>query len=119
VSASTQRYARQIALREIGPEGQASLLSAEVRVEGRGPEAEVCALYLAGAGVGRLRVDPRWADASRAINSTIEVRAIEDGGPELALEVGATRYAPPPDASPLSRGAQAARWALLSVVLKP
>lgn len=50
------RYARQIALPEIGPDGQERLLAARVAVVGGDLTAAIAARYLAAAGVGRLRV---------------------------------------------------------------
>jgi cation diffusion facilitator CzcD-associated flavoprotein CzcO len=49
-----QRYARQIALPEVGPEGQSRLLGARVLVVGAGAAAETTATYLRAAGVGEV-----------------------------------------------------------------
>lgn len=52
--AAVQRYARQIALPEIGPEGQRRLAAARVVVAGGDAAATTAARYLAAAGVGTL-----------------------------------------------------------------
>ncbi len=48
------RYARQIALPEIGPEGQARISAARVAVVGADLTAETAATYLRAAGVGQV-----------------------------------------------------------------
>jgi len=50
------RYARHIVLREIGGEGQKRLLGATIAVIGAGGIGSPALLYLAVAGVGRLRI---------------------------------------------------------------
>jgi hypothetical protein len=51
---ATRRYARQIALPEIGPDGQARIAAARVVVVGGDAAARAAADYLRGGGVGRI-----------------------------------------------------------------
>ena len=56
VTAATPDYSRQMALREIGPTGQARLRASAVAVIGAGGLGVPVLQYLAGAGIGRLVV---------------------------------------------------------------
>lgn len=59
------RYARQLALPQVGEEGQLRLASARVTVVGAGGLGSPVLLYLAAAGVGRITVvDPDQVDLS-------------------------------------------------------
>jgi molybdopterin/thiamine biosynthesis adenylyltransferase len=53
---SSERYSRHLLLPEVGPEGQARLGAARVVLIGAGGLGSPAALYLAAAGVGRLRL---------------------------------------------------------------
>jgi hypothetical protein len=82
---AVSRFARQIALPEIGPDGQRRLLAARVAVVGDDLTAETAARYLAAAGVGCLR----WLGGVTAFDDdlrgsnpdvAIEHQALPDGG---------------------------------------
>jgi hypothetical protein len=98
---------------------------ADVRVAGTGLAAEICALYLAGAGVGELGVAPTLVERCRALSSEIEVHAWTEADQGDIVEVLVDRdrrggprakFAAPEDADPVRRGAVAARWALAVVL---
>jgi hypothetical protein len=69
------RYARHIALREVGGTGQERLLAARVEVEGAGPLADAAAVYLRAAGVGDVVLNAGRAGEVRLHAAPGEVRA--------------------------------------------
>jgi hypothetical protein len=71
--AQVRRFSRQIALAEIGSEGQQRLLAATVALAGGDLIVETAARYLAGAGVGRFVV----------LGGEPAALAAEDGGAEV------------------------------------
>jgi len=71
-----QRHGRQTKLAEVGFEGQARIAGAHVEVRADGLVGEVAVRYLAGAGVGRLRVaNERLAQIAKGIDASIDVEA--------------------------------------------
>lgn len=87
-AASVTRFARQLALPEVGSAGQERLGAARAVVVGEGLAAETAARYLAAAGVGALRllgreaVTSEWDAPLRGSNPdvAIERAPLPDGG---------------------------------------
>lgn len=69
------RYARQVVLREVGVHGQQLLRDSSVLVIGLGGLGSAAALYLAGAGVGRLAL----ADRERVESSNLQRQILYRG----------------------------------------
>jgi len=115
--AHTPDYSRQVALREVGPQGQARLRAASVLVIGAGGLGVPVLQYLAGAGVGRLgivdgdRLEPSnlhrqtWyalADCGRE-KAALAATRVQSLNPEVRVDVHALRL----DAGNAERLAQA------------
>ena len=81
--AQLDRYARHIVLKEIGGEGQKSLLAAEVAVIGAGGIGAPVIQYLAAAGVGKLRL----IDDDRVDLSNLQRQILFDSGQIGAAKV--------------------------------
>jgi len=106
------RYARHIALPEVGPEGQARIAAARVAVIGADSAAETAALYLRAAGVGHLSALPaprgegqgegsapeRWrallSDVDLIVRTNFDDDAMMSVANQLGLPVIAVRATP-------------------------
>jgi hypothetical protein len=91
---AVRRYSRQIALPELGTEGQERILAAEVALVGTGLALEAATRYLAGAGVGRFRLigehewpvdGAAWLEALAGV--TLVLRSGFDDDPMLRAAV--------------------------------
>lgn len=108
------RYARQIAA--LFPGEHERLRQAEVAVGGSDLPSKIAALYLAGAGVGRLEVAPSLVAELLALNSELVILGVDalGEGPARARVGETTRAAEP--APPVMSGARLARWALARIL---
>ncbi len=80
------RHERQMRLAEVGPAGQARLAASRIDVPLAGIPARVAALYLAGAGVGRVRLrDGESAECVHALDPGAGVE-VEPSLPVRPLE---------------------------------
>ena len=79
--ATATRFARQLALPEVGPAGQERLARARALIVGDGLAAEIVARYLAAAGVGTLRLVGGPTDASGSWTT-----ALRGSNPDVIVE---------------------------------
>lgn len=80
-----ERYARHILLKEIGGPGQQRLKASTVAIVGMGGLGAPAALYLAAAGVGRLRLIDNDAVALSNLQRQILYRSAEVGAAKVEL----------------------------------
>jgi molybdopterin/thiamine biosynthesis adenylyltransferase/rhodanese-related sulfurtransferase len=86
-----QRYARHLVLPEVGASGQLRLKAATVLLVGAGGLGSPVALYLAAAGIGRIRiVDPDLVEASNLQRQVLHDEA-GIGTPKVASAAAAIR----------------------------
>lgn len=79
----TERYARHILLKEIGGPGQQRLKATTIAIVGVGGLGAAAALYLAAAGIGRLRlIDPDHVSLSN-LQRQILFRSADIGAPKV------------------------------------
>ena len=78
-----QRYARHILLKEIGGPGQQRLRAATVAIVGAGGLGAPAALYLAAAGVGRLRLIDDDTVSLDNLQRQIIFRSADTGAPKV------------------------------------
>src|SRR5262245_24063808 len=87
-----RRFSRQIALAEVGPEGQEKILASEVALVGEDAAIGAAARYLSAAGVPKLRRVGRpvgaaaWMEALRGCSAV--VRSGFDDDPMLGVAKG-------------------------------
>jgi hypothetical protein len=106
------RHDRQARLEGVGPAGQRRIAAAEVSVCLEGLAAEVATRYLAGAGVGRLRVaDAGLGVLARSVDPGVQVTV--DPSLQTGPAAGDLRD---PVASELARGAREALRALAAIL---
>jgi len=80
-----ERYSRQILLREVGGRGQERLIASSAAIVGDGSLAYLCALYLAGAGVGRLGL--LGTDSSPAGSIDAIAEDVSELNPDVQIEL--------------------------------
>jgi len=110
------RHSRQARLAGVGAEGQARIARASVDVGLDGFAAEVAARYLAGAGVGCVRV--RTGEAARVARATDE-RVRVEVEPGLGDAQGGALALRDPAALELARGSLCALRAIRSLAREP
>jgi hypothetical protein len=89
------RYARQIALPEIGPDGQAAICGARVLIVGSDLAAETARTYLMAAGVGAVQTREQpagdgaaWVDALAGIDLVVRTDFDDDAMLGAAARLG-------------------------------
>ena len=102
------RYARQISVKSVGQQGHSKVRNGAVEICGHGLDAQICALYLAGAGVGTITCDARLAEQVRAINSDVTIREKTSPTTDFVAVCGSDSFRSD-KSNELGRGSQVAR----------
>jgi hypothetical protein len=111
------RHGRQIRLAEVGSTGQKRILEATVDVAVGGLAAEVAARYLAGAGVGCIRVrSTALAAAATAVDPAVRVEVDSGSGHEDVGVHPESHDFRDPVAREVAEGARAALRAIRAVL---
>jgi hypothetical protein len=112
------RHGRQDRLAEVGSRGQSRIAASTADVRLPGLAGEVAARYLAGAGVGHLRVcEAGQVDAARAVDPSVRVELVgESAGEGASTGEGAGDGPRDPSAAAVARGAREALRALRGIL---
>jgi hypothetical protein len=114
------RHDRQARLAGVGVAGQRAIAAATVDVRGGGLAAEVATRYLAGAGVGALRVgDPALGVAATSIDAAVRVEVDAVGssrGPQAPSTDEGAFGLRDPSAREVAQGAREALLALRGIL---
>ncbi len=115
---SAYRHTRQVRLAEVGEEGQVRLARATVTVRGLAASGAIEARYLAGAGIGALRVrEIAHAEAARAIDAAVRIEdAAAVGAPDPCASSPIEALGLDPAAYDVARGAWCALDAMRQVL---
>ena len=111
------RHDRQARLAEVGSAGQTRIAAASIAVRASGLAAEMTTRYLAGAGVGRLRVGDRaLADVATSVDPALRVEVDADASSPAPEDTSELRELRDPYAREAARGAREALRALRGVL---
>jgi hypothetical protein len=113
------RHGRQSRLADVGAPGQQRIAAATVEVRSEGLAGEVATRYLAGAGVGALRVlSPALAAVARSVDPAVRVEVVgaAAGGAGGREEAHEDPHFRDPVARDLARGAREALHALRKIL---
>ena len=102
------RYSRQISVKSVGQRGHLRVRNGSVKVYGSGLDSQVCALYLAGAGVGTIFCHSKVMNQVQAINSEIKILEISEDSTDFRAVCGKETFRSK-KTNELGRGSQVAR----------